>query len=301
MKKGWIALLGFLISASPAWGADDYDYVDFKLSSPTPQEKSAPAARGKKTKKKSAGRTGTHSLEGLAIKAIEELEIPASEQSSDLLPTPATVRSRVEPVRSPVRRAEFEMGLSFQMYEPSGRSEAVGFDTIDLGRLGSQPLVSLDFRWLPIQFESVAGLSLGSLFSVGYARHPFRVKPPAGTEAGDAHLHTLKTQIGAIGTYTFSGTFSGVLPGSRPWSASLQGGVGRLGGTQSAETATLNQSAQIWYTYAGASIEKDVFNDWRAWLGYENRFPIERASNPSEMVLSMQRSGWLVGVMGSFR
>ncbi len=221
--------------------------------------------------------------------AQTELIIPADARSRDVLPTPATVLSKIEPVQNPLGAKLFEIGLSAQMYQPMGRVELPTLTPYELDGLSAKPMLALELRWLPLDFEMKGAASFGLFGSVGYAQHRVNLTSPTGLAIENTELHSLKTQAGAE-------------LGWSPSASSLWGvrgllGYGQLLVTQSSNSAFASMSGTVRFASVGATFERKFFDRWTAYAGYDYRIPVQNASTQFDI----QKSNIVAGILGGFQ
>lgn len=113
------------------------------------------------------------------------------------LPTPATVRAEVQPVRPAIERTGLRLGLMFESYRPSGVGHVGTGEVIDYSQLPNSPLVQADLRWLPFERNRFAA---GGYVAFGYSRQTLPLVAASGFRYDDVTLNAIRTEVGgAIG------------------------------------------------------------------------------------------------------
>lgn len=217
--------------------------------------------------------------------AEKELVVSQKEQTATVLPTPATVRSRIEKVSSPISFTAMQMGLSVQPYQPVGTSAVSGLQPYDLGGLGTRPMGALDLRWLP--FEPTTGLLLGGFGSIGYTNHVVSLRTPTGEELKDTKVHTVKSVLGAAVEYHFAR--------SQRWSVAGLVGAGRLDSVQSGSSSRANESKNLTFLNLGTALQNRLTERLTAYGQYDYRSPLA-----GDSTLGIQKHNFMVGFLGSF-
>lgn len=226
--------------------------------------------------------------EDLSIQAMKELTLPSEDLTTGVLPTPATVRSRIEEVRSPIRPLAYRLGLSIQPYEPKGQMSVGTLAPYDISVVGTQPMVALEGQWLPFNITSIPGLQAGLFASLGYAQHTVNLRSPTGATLEDTVLHSLKAQAGVTGSYQ--------LPKSPRWSAHGNLGVGRLSTIQASTSSYANSSSSSWFASLGLAAERNLIPNLSAYIGYDLRIRLASDGGGSDL----PAHNILIGFLGNF-
>lgn len=243
----------------------------------------------KKSSKKTSKKKKTDTPQALQEAASTELVIPEKEKSAEVVPTSATVTLKVEPVANPIVYSAFQLGVSVQAIKPVGQGTVEGLEPYDLGALGSKPMASVDFRWMPFEIEAVPNMNFGAFASVGYSQHKLDLKSPIGQTIDNTRLHTMKTQAGVAANWH--------LARAPRWSATGLLGGGRMDAIQSSNSSLASRSSTLPFASAALQGEYRLLDRWSLTAGYEYRQPLRNET--AEM--GMQRHNLLVGFLGSFR
>jgi hypothetical protein len=254
---------------------------------------SAPAPAKRRLTKKAIGKKKTKVREVVApevleSRAVHELMLPKDDLSVGVLPTPATVRSRVEEVTNPARPLEYRLGISIQPFSPKGSMPVTDLAPYNLADAGTNPMFAIEGQWLPLTFENVAGLKAGPFVSLGYAQFDLALRSPTGVQLEDTKLHAIKAQLGATASYE--------LPQSPLWSLHGNLGVGRLQLIQSSASAAANTSSAINFASLGLSLERSLSTNFSAYVGYDLRLALNRITEGADV----PNHNFLIGLLGNF-
>jgi hypothetical protein len=256
---------------------------------PTRRAPSRKAASSKKqTTKKKLTTTGPIAPEVLENQATKELMLPKEDLSQGVLPTPATVRSRVEDVKNPIRPLEYRLGVSLQPFTPKGTMAVGDLIPYDLSDAGTNAMAAIDAQWLPLSFENVAGLEAGAFASVGYAQFDLALRAPTGLRLEDTKLHAIKAQIGATASYQ--------LPKSPLWSLHGNLGVGRMQLIQASPVSYANASSAVNFASLGVAAERSLLPKLSVYAGYDFRLALNRSSEGADVA----NHNVLLGFLGNF-
>ena len=218
--------------------------------------------------------------------AADELTLPNTAQTPQVLSTPATVRPRVEAIESPVTYTAVQIGFSLSTYRPEGRTKVSNLQPYDLSSLGESPLPSLEIRWQPYQ---ISNLYLGGFTSLGYSLHDVQLRAPTGQLLPSTKLHTMKGAGGLATTYRFGA-------GSR-WSVAGLFGVGYLNSVQASKSTFANTSTGLPFATGQALMQVRFFEKWTGYAGYEMLNPLRDERGE----LKLPRGSAMVGLLGSLR
>ncbi|MES2965115.1 MAG: hypothetical protein V4760_14615 [Bdellovibrionota bacterium] len=224
----------------------------------------------------------------LRDRATTELQLAPADVSDDVMPTPATVRSRIEPVKSPIRPLAYRIGVSLQPFQPQGTMSVGGSTPYELSVLGTRPMVAVEGQWLPLAFARAPGARFGLYTSAGYAQHTMDLKSPVGTTMENTQVHSMKLQGGL--------TSSWQLPRDSKWSLHGLAGVGRWNTVQSSTSSFANQSTSLTYSALGANVERSFFEGLSGFAGYELRSVMRADADGA----SIPRDNYMVGFLGNF-
>lgn len=220
-------------------------------------------------------------------KAQLELEVGPDKKTQDVLSTPATVRSQIEKIESPLRYTAIQMGLALQSFTPKGRGEVVGQAPVDWSSEGDILMPSLEVRWLPLMLSD--DWVTGGFLSFGYGMQNLKIQTPTGREFAKTRLHSTRAQAGWATEYHF-------MP-HRGLSLVGQLGIGQLNEVQSSVSEFARASERLNYLNMGLLLEKRVLRSWKAFAGYDLRLPQGDQSDR----IQIQQNNFLVGVLGSFQ
>ena len=226
--------------------------------------------------------------EVLENQAMKELMLPKEDLSTGVLPTPATVRSRIETLENPVHPLEYRLGVSIQPFTPKGTMPVTDLMPYDLEAAGTGAMFALDGQWLPLHFEKVSGLEAGPFVSIGYAQFNLALRSPTGVQLENTKLHAIKVQLGATASYQ--------LPNSPLWSVHGNLGIGRLQLIQSSSAAYANTSSAMNFVSFGVAGERALSANLSVYLGYDLRLALSRATEGADV----PNHNFLVGVLGNF-
>lgn len=285
-RKIAISLVAFMIGTGQAVAEekDDYPYLDFGALSSKGSASKAKSTSGKKTKKK-------NEKEELPTwqQAFKELAVTPEDQSAEVVETPATVSTSVEPVKSPIAPSSYFFDLALEPYHPAGLMKISGFQPYDLNALEMRPMPSLTFRWIPFNFESnVAFASIGIFASGAYVQHPIELTSPTGESFRNTSLSTLKWQSGVVGAFKRHV--------DSPWGARVEVGLGELKLIQSSSSSIANHSASETFASLGIYGERRIWSRFSAFLGYDHRIPM----GPGATEIELSRSNFKFGISGGF-
>lgn len=224
----------------------------------------------------------------LRDQAQSELQLAPADVSAGVMPTPATVRSRIEPVRSPVRPLAYRLGVSVQPFQPEGTMSVAGSAPYELSVLGNRPMVALEGQWLPLTFDRLPNTRLGIYASIGYAQHTMDLKSPSGVAMENTQVHSMKMQSGITASYQ--------LPRDSKWSLHGLAGAGRWNTVQSSTSSYANQSTSLNFAALGANVERSFFEGLSGFAGYEYRSAFRVDAEGA----SIPRDNYLVGFLGNF-
>jgi hypothetical protein len=273
---------------------DDYPYLNYGIEAwktVTPKKKGDATTSGGKSARQKNRRPQPkvdHNAP-IATQADDELEISKDEQSTQILPSPATVQIHVEPVPNPIQRPKFRVGLFVQPYRPQGTMQVSTLQPYDLGTLSTQPMVILETRWLPVRPEAWHGVSFGLYGSAGYAQNSVDLKSPIGFAIEKTHLASIKAQVGLTSSWRPFGD-SG-------WSFDLNAGAGSLQSAQSSSSSYADHTTSLLFASLGLGIERNITERWSIAAGYDNRSPIRGADEGA----AIPRDNFLLGLMGNFQ
>ena len=260
-------------------------------SEPQPPTSRAPLVKKVQARKKKKSRD-VAPLETLEARAAKELVLPKDDRSTDLLQTPATVRSKVEEVANPLRPLEFLLGVSVQPFSPKGSMPVTDLAPYNLSDAGTNAMIAIDGQWLPLEFEGASGLKSGLksgvFVSVGYAQFNLALRSPTGVQLEDTKLHAIKAQLGLTASYQ--------LPKAPLWSAHGNLGIGRLQLIQSSTASSQNASSAIGFASVGAAAERRLSKAFSVYGGYDFRFALARTSDGADV----SNHNWLIGFLGNF-
>lgn len=226
--------------------------------------------------------------ENLESQAVKELMLPPEDLTTGVLPTPATVRSRIEEVKNPIRPLAYRFGVSLQPYEPAGSFQIASLAPYNLSAAGTQPMVAIEGQWLPVSFKNIDGFLAGGFASLGYAQNKLDLRSPTGAALDNTKLQTIKAQAGLTASYQ--------LPSSPLWSFHGNLGAGRLTVIQSSSEAFANLSSSLWFASLGVSVERSLLPNLSVFVGYDYRTPISRSPEG----LDVPRHNVLLGFLGNF-
>lgn len=265
---------------------------DASASVPAPKTAPAPKRRAPTRKaassKKKTSTSGPVAPEVLENQATKELMLPKEDLSQGVLPTPATVRSRVEDVKNPIRPLEYRLGVSLQPFTPKGTMPVGDLIPYDLSDAGTNAMVAIDGQWLPIGFADVPGLEAGAFASVGYAQFDLALRAPTGLRLADTKLHAIKAQIGATASYQ--------LPKSPLWSLHGNLGVGRMQLIQASPVSYANASSAVNFASLGVAAERSLLPKLSVYAGYDFRLALNRSSEGADV----SNHNVLLGFLGNF-
>jgi hypothetical protein len=223
----------------------------------------------------------------LTDQAKKELEVSALKSASQIRPTPATVRARVEEVESPVSYTAIQMGLSYQRFHSQGQGEIVGQKNASWDDLSDAPMIAVEFRWLPYQpFQ--APFFLGSFVNLGYAEQKMSLETSTGERFHNAKLHTAKWGLGLSAEYHIRQVKWLGLAGNL--------GFGEMYGVQSSTSAYTSSSHQLTYLSSGLFAQFKLSRHWKLFAGNDYRVPTRKETSD----FKIQRNNWTVGFLGSF-
>ena len=281
-----LSVIAFSISIGQAVAAekDEYPYLDFGAFSSKGQTSKNNSKTGRKAKKKKE-------KEDLPTwqQAFKELAIAPEEQSAEVVETPATVRTSVEPVKSPIASASYIFDFAIEPYQPAGLMKIAGFQPYDLSSLDMRPMPSLAFRWLPLRLENEAVFFSYGLYASGaYVQHPLDLVTPTGESFRNTVLSTLKWQSGAVGVFRRHM--------DSPWGGRIEIGLGELKLIQSSSSSVANHSASETFASLGIFGERRIWSSITAFLGYDHRIPM----GPGATEIELSRSNFKFGISGGF-
>lgn len=224
----------------------------------------------------------------LESQAMKELALAPGDLTTGVLPTPATVRLRVEQVKNPIRPLAYRLGVSVQPYTPSGSLRVSDLAPYDLKSAGTTAMVALEAQWLPFLFSNTPGLMAGGFASVGYAQSSLDLRSPTGATIENTRLNSIKTQLGASASYQ--------LPRSPLWSVHANLGVGRLTVIQSSASSFADVSTSLWFGSLGASLERSIVPNFSVYLASDFRAPVSGSAEGADV----PRHNVLLGFLGNF-
>ncbi|MEK7358714.1 MAG: hypothetical protein AAB250_19875 [Bdellovibrionota bacterium] len=224
----------------------------------------------------------------LRDQAASELKLAPADVSGTVMPTPATVRSRVEAVKSPIAPLAYRLGVSLQPLTPEGTMSVAGSAPYELSVLGSRPMVALEGQWLPLTFERIPRARFGAYASLGYAQHTMDLKSPSGAAMENTQVHSTKMQTGLSSSWQ--------LPRDSKWSLNGQLGLGRWNTVQSSTSSYANQSTSLSYSALGANVERSFFEGLSGYAGYEYRSVVRADADGA----TLPRDNFMVGFLGHF-
>jgi hypothetical protein len=226
--------------------------------------------------------------EVLENQATKELSLPPEDLSTGVLPTPATVRSRVEAVKNPVRPLAYRLGVSLQPFTPKGTMNVGQLAPYDMSQAGTNPMLAVEGQWLPLMISSVPGLQVGAFTSIGYAQFNLDLRSPTGASIGDTKLHAIKVQVGGTASYQ--------LPRAPLWSVHGNVGAGRLVDIQSSTTSYANSSSSVNFASLGVAAERSLLPNLSAYAGYDLRLALNRTTEGADV----PNHNVLLGLLGNF-
>lgn len=223
----------------------------------------------------------------LRMVAEKELAISWKNQSSDVLPTPATVRTNIEPVLSPVRYTALQIGVSYQPFAPQGQAIAGGQASQKMTTTSQPGMIALDVRWLPFELADFPFVYLGGFGSLGYSRSELSVRSAGGNAYKNTYAHSLKTQFG------FATEFH--LPRNPRLSLAASCGLGRLELVQASDSAFASGAEKLFFGSAGALAQYRLWGPWTVYGGYEYRRSLQRQVPR----IGVEPHNILIGFLGS--
>lgn len=226
--------------------------------------------------------------EVLETQADQELVLKKGELSTGVLPTPATVRSRVEEVKNPVKPLLYRLGVSVQPFQPKGSLQVGDLVPYDTSALGTNAMFALEGQWLPLKFVNTPGLDAGGFISVGYAQFNVALRSPAGISLENTRLNVIKIQGGATVSYQ--------LPKSPLWSVHGNVGLGRLLEIQSSGAQYANTSTAVNFVSLGGAGERSLLPNLSAYAAYDFRLALDRSTSGADVPMH----NVLVGFLGNF-
>ena len=264
---------------------DDYPYLDFgALSSKAPSPKGEAKSTGK-----ASGKKGVKEELPTWQQAFKELAIAPEDQSEEIKATPATVITNVEAVKSPVPPPSFAIDFALEPYRPSGRLKLAGYVPYELDSLGTRPMPSLAFRWVPFNVETENWFaSFGLSVAGAFTQYAVDLRSPTGERLRDTRLSALRWQGGLVGTLRASA--------DSPWGVRAEGGVGELNLVQSSAVSIANHSAKVTFASLGIYGERRIWSRLSAFAGLDYRIPV--GSTPTEIEVSS--SNFKLGISGDF-
>lgn len=224
----------------------------------------------------------------LENQATQELILPPKDLSTGVLPTPSTVRTRVEGVHNPVGTLPYRFGVSLQPFSPNGQMTIGGLAPYDLSGVGWGVMPALEGQWLPFKFSNVPGLQAGFFASAGYAQFNVNLRSPAGIPLDGTKLHVIKAQAGATASYQ--------LPRAPLWSVHGNLGLGRLMEIQSSESQYANASTSTLFASAGLDAERSLLPNLSVYAGYDFRLAVDRSTAGADVPMH----NVLLGFLGNF-
>ncbi|MBK7891278.1 MAG: hypothetical protein IPJ84_10650 [Bdellovibrionales bacterium] len=117
------------------------------------------------------------------------------------LPTPATVRAEVQPVRPAIERTGLRLGVMLESYRPSGVGQVNTGEIIDYSQLPTSPLVQADLRWLPFERDRIVA---GGYAAFGFARQMLPLVAASGFRYDDVTLNAIRTEVGGAVGYALA-------------------------------------------------------------------------------------------------
>ena len=276
----------------PAPLTDEYG-IPLKLESSKKVTASLKINRAKaKFKKIKSAAPQVFAPEQLENQAVKELLLPKEDLSTGVLSTPATVRSRVEQVKNPVRPLAYRLGVSFQPFTPQGTMPVGDLVPYDLSQAGMGAMVAIEGQWLPF-VTTVTGLQAGAFASVGFAQFNLALRSPAGISIDSTKLSIVKFQLGGTASYQ--------LPRSPLWSAHGSVGLGRLMEIQSSPSSSYaNSSEYVDFASLGLTAERSLMSlglsGFSVYVGYDLRLALNRSTAGADV----PNHSVLLGLLGNF-
>ena len=266
-----------------------------ETSKPIPQKyrvraaapKKNTVAKGKSGAKRKSAAPQVVAPEVLENKATQELMLPKEDLTTGVLPTPATVRSRVDEVQNPIRPLVYRVGVSVQPFTPKGEMQVGDLQKYDMSTIGTGAMFALEGQWLPILFTNTPGLAAGPYASIGFAQFNLELRSPTGLQLDGTKLNVIKAQLGVTTSYQ--------LPKSPLWSLHGSLGVGRLTVIQSSDISYANSSSAINYGSLGISAERSLLPKLSVFAAYDLRLTLEKAAGAD-----VPNHNVLLGFLGNF-
>jgi len=222
--------------------------------------------------------------------AKQELAVSAKQQSSEVLSTPATVRSKIPVAVSPISERDMHLGLALSHFEPKGYGRVPGLAPYDLNSAGNLLMPSLEFRWHPLSLENTDRFLWGGFSSFGYTTQRLQLVSPSQQSVPRARLHVFKAAVGFASSYKLSKL--------GPWSLGSSLGVGYLTQAQTGLAELANTSSGMAFMPITAALQwRQESSPWLAFLGYEYRQPL--ASEREDIGLTRHQA--IIGILGSLR
>jgi hypothetical protein len=247
------------------------------------------SSRHKKRKKKRIRSTKNQASDpNLEQKAIGELLVRPEEQSTEVVASPATIRTTLHEVQDPTQQATFKLALTVQPFHPAGHVKLPGLNAYELSDLRTQELFGLDLLWLPLRLSETSPARVGFYGFAGYGQNSVNLKGPTGVQLADTTLHSIITELGGAASWQ-----------PKPESllgAHVQLGIGRFSSVQSSSSSYGNSSQSEFYATSGIFGDVFVSRNVGLFAGYVYRLPL--GAEPAEIVL--QRSNLVAGLSGSF-
>ena len=232
--------------------------------------------------------SATQARDNLEAQATHELMLGPGDLTTGVLPTPATVRSRIEDVKNPVHPIVYRLGVSVQPYTPAGTVQVSDLAPYDLKSAGTTAMVALEGQWLPFKFVNMSGLMAGVFASVGFAQSTLDLRSPTGAAIDNTKLNAIKAQLGATAAYQ--------IPESPLWSVHGNLGLGRLTVIQSSTSSFANMSTSLWFASLGASVERALMPNVSVYVAYDFRAAVSGSSDGADV----SRHNVLLGLLGNF-
>lgn len=159
-----------------------------------------PARVVKKAKKSVVPPTPIDWSERASSELSAQPSVP-SVASDAQLPTPATVRAEVQPVRPAIERTGLRLGVMVESYRPSGVGQVNTGEVIDYSQLPTSPLVQADLRWLPFERDRFVA---GGYAAFGFARQALPLVAASGFRYEDVTLNAIRTEVGGAVGYALA-------------------------------------------------------------------------------------------------
>lgn len=208
-------------------------------------------------------------IEDYRQRASEEL-VPSEEAlkeaaaAENVRSTPGTVVTSTQDLQNPVIYDGLMLGVTLQQYRPQGLGRVVGLPSYDYSSLDPSPMVGLQLRWLPWQFNNSWGKpQLGFLVSARYAKHMLVERYEASGPLGETQLHSLLSDVGTVIQWN--------IPKHEEYSFAAELSVGRLDAIQTSENRLANSTNAMLMSSFTVSAKRRVGNYWLN-LAYDQRY-----------------------------